>query len=123
MPVTGDVFNSKWFTAQRDLGTWSPETPNAFYPRYSFKTYSANDKYLINLAHLKIQNLRFGYQLPAGVVTKLKLDRVYLYSSIENLGYIYYKSFVKYDPEIIQNYGGSSYPPQSQFSFGINISI
>lgn len=123
MPIAGDVFNSKWFTAQKELGTWSPQTPDAFYPRYSSKTYSASDQYLINLAHLKVQNLRVGYQLPAGIVSKIKLDRVYIYTSIENLGYIYYKSFVKYDPEIIQNNGGGGYPPQRVFSFGINIGI
>jgi len=123
MPVAGDQFNSKWFVAQKALGTWTYETPNAFYPRYSFKTYAANDRYLLNLAHLRIKNLRVGYQLPAKIMSKIKTDRVYVYSSIENLGFIYYKSFVKYDPEILQNYGGSGYPPQRQFSFGINIRI
>ena len=123
MPVAGDQFNSKWFTAMRALGTWSYETPNAFYPRYSFRTYGANDQYLLNLAHLKVKNLRFGYQLPSAISSKIKLDRIYIYTSIENLGYIYYKSFVKYDPEILQNYGGSGYPPQRQISFGINIGI
>jgi len=123
MPVAGDQFNSKWFTAQRDLGTWTYETPSAFYPRYSFRTYAANDQYLLNLANLKVKNLRFGYQLPSVLSSKVKLDRIYVYTSIENLGYIYYKSFVKYDPEILQNYGGSGYPPQRQISFGINIGI
>lgn len=123
MPVAGDVFNSKWFVAQKELGTWTPQAPDAFYPRYSSKTYSSNDQYLLNLANLKVQNLRIGYQLPAGIISKLKLDRVYIYTSIENLGYIYYKSFVKYDPEILTNYGGAGYPPQRQISFGINIGI
>jgi TonB-linked SusC/RagA family outer membrane protein len=123
MPSAGDQFNSKWFVEQRALGTWTHESPNAFYPRYSFKTYAANDQYLLNLAHLRIKNLRFGYQLPAKIMSKVKTDRFYLYTSIENLGFIYYKSFVKYDPEILQNNGGSGYPPQKQFSFGINIRI
>lgn len=123
MPSAGDQFNSKWFVEQRALGTWTYETPNAFYPRYSFKTYAANDQYMLNLAHLRIKNLRVGYQLPAKVMSRIKTDRIYVYSSLENLGFIYYKSFVKYDPEILQNYGGSGYPPQRQFSFGINIRI
>jgi TonB-linked SusC/RagA family outer membrane protein len=123
MPSAGDQFNSKWFVAQRELGTWTNETPGAFYPRYSFKTYAANDQYLIDLAHLNVKNLRIGYQLPANILSKIKTDRVYIYTSIENLGYIYYNSFVKYDPEILQNYGGSGYPPQRQYSFGLNIRI
>lgn len=123
MPVAGDQFNSKWFVAQRELGTYTYETPDAFYPRYSSRTYAANDQYLLNLANLKIKNLRIGYQLPEKIKSKIKTDRFYIYSSIENLGYIYYKSFVKYDPDILQNYGGSGYPPQRQFSFGLNIRI
>ncbi len=123
MPVAGDQFNSKWFVAQRQLGTWSYENPNAFYPRYSSRTYAANDQYLLNLAHLRIKNLRVGYQLPPKIASRFKTDRVYMYVSIENLGYIYNKSFVKYEPEILANYGGSGYPPQRQYSFGINIRL
>lgn len=123
MPVAGDQFNSKWFVAQKALGTWTHENPNAFYPRYSSKTYPANDQYVLNLAHLNVRNLRIGYQLPSKVQSKIKTDRVYIYSSFENLGYIYYKSFVKYDPEILQNTGGAGYPPQRQFSFGLNIRL
>ncbi len=123
MPVAGDQFNSKWFVAQRELGTWSYENPNAFYPRYSNKTYAANDQYLLNLAHLRVKNLRVGYQIPSKISSKFKTDRVYMYVSIENLGYIYNKSFVKYEPEILANFGGSGYPPQRQFSLGINVRI
>lgn len=123
MPVAGDQFNSKWFVAQRELGTWSYENPNAFYPRYSSRTYAANDQYLLNLAHLRIKNLRVGYQLSQKLSSKFKTDRVYMYISIENLGYIYNKSFVKYEPEILANFGGSGYPLQRQYSFGINIRL
>jgi TonB-linked SusC/RagA family outer membrane protein len=123
MPVAGDQFNSKWFVAQRALGTWTHENPNAFYPRYSFRTYAANDQYILNLAHLRVRNLRIGYQLPPKITSRIKTERIYVYTSIENLGFIYYNSFVKYDPEILQNYGGSGYPPQRQFSFGVNIRI
>ena len=123
MPAGGNIWNSKWFTVHRELGTWTPETPDNYYPRHSFKTYAANDQYQINLAHLKIKNLRIGYNLPKAFVNKTKLDKVYVYMSIENLGYIYYKSIIKYEPEIISNYGGMGYPPQRQFSFGVNIGI
>jgi TonB-linked SusC/RagA family outer membrane protein len=122
-PAGGDIWNSKWFTVHRELGTWTPETPDNYYPRHSFKTYAANDQYQLNLAHLKIKNLRIGYNLPKLLVNKVRLDRVYVYTSIENLGYIYYKSIIKYEPEIISRYGGMGYPPQRQFSFGLNIGI
>jgi hypothetical protein len=122
-PAGGDIWNSKWFDVHKELGTWTPETPDNYYPRHSFKTYAANDQYQLNLAHLKIKNLRIGYKLPGNLVSKVNLNRVYFYTSIENLGYIYYKSLIKYEPEIINRYGGMGYPPQKQFSFGVNIGI
>jgi TonB-linked SusC/RagA family outer membrane protein len=122
-PAGNDVWNSKWFTIHRELGTWTPETPDNYYPRHSFKTYPATDQYQLDLAHLKIRNLRIGYNLPKSLVSIANLNRVYFYTSIENLGYIYYKSLIKYEPEIITRYGGMGYPPQKQFSFGVNIGI
>ncbi len=122
-PAGGNIWNSKWYTVHRELGTWTPETPDNYYPRHSFKTYAANDQYQLNLAHLKIKNLRVGYNVPTSLANKAKLSRVYVYMSIENLGYIYYKSIIKYEPEIIANYGGKGYPPQRQISFGVNIGI
>ncbi|MDX9881443.1 MAG: TonB-dependent receptor [Prolixibacteraceae bacterium] len=121
-----------WFREHEELGTWSPETPNAFYPRKIFNTTygalsknnaRANDQYAVNLAHLKIRNVRLGYNLPKNLISKIDLKRVYVYTSIENLGYIFYKSWIKYDPEIIDSYNGQGYPTQRVISFGINLTL
>ena len=76
-----------------------------------------------NLAHLRIQNIRIGYNLPKKLLDKVKLRKVYIYTSAENLGMIYYKSNFRYEPEIIARYGGAGYPPQRQISLGVNIGI
>ncbi|MGM0376399.1 MAG: SusC/RagA family TonB-linked outer membrane protein [Bacteroidota bacterium] len=123
MPAQGNVWNSKWFDVHKELGTWTPETPDNYYPRHSFKTYRPNDQYALDLAHLRIKNLRIGYNLPERWLDNAGLQKVYFYTSIENMGYIYYNSKIKYEPEIIANYGGMRYPPQKQFSFGVNIGI
>lgn len=122
-PANFDIWNSKWFDDTMALGHWTPETPDAYYPRASFKTYAANDQYEINLAHLRIQNLRIGYNLPKVVLDATKLAKVYVYLSGENLGMIYYKSKFNYQPELIARYGGAGYPPQRQISVGMNIGI
>jgi hypothetical protein len=123
MPAGANIWNSKWFTNTLAMGTWTPDTPNNYYPRASFKTYAANDQYEINLAHLRLQNLRIGYNLPKELLDATKLEKVYIYVSGENLGMIYYKSKFKYEPEIIARYGGAGYPNQRQISVGINLGI
>ena len=119
-----DQWNGGWFKEHEELGTWTPETPNAFYPRKSFSTKNTsreNDQYSVNLAHLKIRNIRLGYNLPKSLINKISIDRLYIYTSLENLGYIFYKSWIKYDPEIIDNYNGQGYPTQRIISFGLNL--
>ncbi|WP_163378401.1 SusC/RagA family TonB-linked outer membrane protein [Cyclobacterium sp. SYSU L10401] len=123
IPAGVNIWNSKWFTSHRELGTWSPETPDNYFPRHSFKTYGANDQYVENLAHLRVQNLRLGYNLPQSLLERAKLRKVYVYTSAENLGMIYYKSNFRYEPEILSRYGGNGYPPQRQISFGVNVGI
>lgn len=123
MPAGGNIWNSKWFVEHRELGTWTPDTPDNYFPRHSFKTYGANDQYVENLAHLRIQNLRLGYNLPKSLINRAKLRKVYIYTSAENLGMIYYKSNFRYEPEILARYGGAGYPPQRQISFGVNIGL
>ncbi len=115
-----------WFKEHEELGTWTPETPNAFYPRKAFNTKNnarANNQYYVNLANLKIRNLRLGYDLPQSLISKIKIDRIHVYTSLENLGYIFYKSWIKYDPEIIDSYNGQGYPTQRVISFGLNLSL
>jgi TonB-linked SusC/RagA family outer membrane protein len=115
-----------WYKEHEELGVWSPETPDAWYPRYAFngKNYGrANDQYMLNLANLRVRNIRIGYNLPASLISRIKLRKVYLYSSIENAGYIYYNSWIKYDPELIDNYSGQGYPIQRVISFGLNVGL
>jgi hypothetical protein len=125
-PSNGGQFSGGWYKEHENLGVWSPETPNAWYPRLSFdskNTNRANDQYTVNLANLKIKNVRLGYSLPQSLAKKILMQKVYLYTSIENLGYIFYKSWIKYDPEIIDGYNGQGYPPQRVVSFGLNLTL
>jgi len=125
-PTYGGQWSGGWYQEHEDLGVWSPETPNAFYPRldfYSKNTNRANDQYAINLANLKIKNIRLGYSLPNNLISKVNMQKVYFYSSIENLGYIFYKSWINYDPDIIDGYNGQGYPLQRVISFGVNLTL
>jgi hypothetical protein len=119
-------WNGGWYKEHEELGTWTPETPDAFFPLKAFNqknTNRANDQYAVNLANLKIKNLRIGYSLPKSLIGKIDMQRVYVYTSIENLGYIFYKSWIDYEPDIIDSYNGQGYPPQRVISFGLNLSL
>lgn len=108
----------------KDLGYWKPTNTKAFFPMLTYNTKNRknpNDQYTLNLAHLRIRNIKLGYNIPKSILHKIKMSSLYLYASAENLGFIYYKSFVKMEPDLLSADQGRGYPPQQYYSFGINV--
>jgi TonB-linked SusC/RagA family outer membrane protein len=127
---------------------WSPENPNAYFPRprgyVAFagaggarELTSINNKYLQDLAYVRLKNLTIGYSLPRKVLPKNVLENVRFYFSGENL-LTATKLHSKYvDPEeaaanptnsgVINSSGTTSssaiamYPWAKTFSFGIDV--
>lgn len=116
---------------------WTPENTDAFYPRpmdyqqAQNGNYNVNDRYLLNMAYLRLKTLTFGYSLPKAWLSKFKVQGLRVYFTGENLFTI---DGVKpdIDPEIgIRTAGtssdarnfGRSYPYQKTVSFGIQLSL
>jgi len=72
---------------------WSPENPNAYWPRYrgyvaqstNRELYVAQTKYLQNVAYIRLKNIQVGYNLPIGLISKIHLTNARFYVSGENL--------------------------------------
>ncbi|MBO9620633.1 MAG: SusC/RagA family TonB-linked outer membrane protein, partial [Niabella sp.] len=110
---------------------WSESNPNAYFPL--LRGYSAlnatlskaNDKYIQNLAYLRLKNVSIGYSLPANMIKKIGLSRLHVYFSGQNL-FTWTKLHSKYiDPEQV-GFGGAdksanAYPFFKTFSFGLDI--
>jgi len=90
-------------------------------------------RYLLSGAYLRLKNLTIGYTFPSGVLEKIKVSRLRIYASGENLTEL---SKVKkyFDPESITDNvdkvdpskstssgWGYAYPFQRKFSFGLEI--
>lgn len=116
---------------------WTEENPDAFYPRpmtYGQSmsgNYNINDRYLLNMAYLRLKTLTVGYSLPKSLLNKFYVQGLRVYFTGENLFTI---DGVKpaIDPEIgIRTAGGRSdsrnfgrsYPYQKSISFGIQLSL
>ncbi|MCF7567768.1 TonB-dependent receptor [Sabulilitoribacter arenilitoris] len=121
----GSVFFAPFFKETTDLGYWTANNPGAFLPRngYHGKNRLPTDQYLLNLAHLRIRNIRLGYNIPTHLVQKMGLRSLNVYASGENLGFIFYKSFIKLDPQLLAASSGEGYPPSRTFSLGLNIGL
>lgn len=118
---------------------WTPENPNAYFPR--LRGYEAlnergqlnvaNDRYLQNLAYLRLKNLTIGYSLPENLIKKLNLSRARIYISGENLFTLSKLRSDYIDPEqAAGDYNNSTqdpnarvYPFNKMYSFGLDISF
>lgn len=121
-----------WYEHQLDY--WTPDNTNAFYPRpadYGAAVdkwnFQPQTKYLLDMSYLRMKNITFGYTLPKVLTERIKLNRVRLYFSGENL-LTFDKLDVPIDPEIdfsqsqldLDRAGfGRVYPYRKTFSFGL----
>ena len=115
---------------------WSETNRNAYFPRpRGYNAYSTgalghvNDRYLVNLAYLRLKNFTFGYSLPEKLTMRAKISQVRFYFTGENL--CYWSPVKKYtrtmDPEIAGTSGtnaagtGVGYAFPKTYSIGVDI--
>ncbi len=113
--------NQLFSNVHRDvaLNYWTPDNPNAKYPRLSING-SQNNKApsthnQIDKSFMRLKSAEIGYTLPKDVCKKLHSSGVRFYVSGNNLFTI--SKFKLWDPEIL-NSQGSSYPNMRAVNFG-----
>lgn len=114
---------------------WSEENPNGYFPRQrGYQAYSSgslgvnSDRYMQNVAYLRLKNLTLGYTLP---ISKKVLNKVRVYFSGENL--FYWSPLKKYcktiDPELAitsstyYSNSGLGYGYSKSFSVGLDVTF
>ena len=124
---------------KQHLDYWTPENPDAYYPNpyiapakslktYAYKTQLLSDRYLQNASYLRLKNLTFNYTLPISWTQKLKLEKINVFFSGENLLTIT-KLVKMLDPELLVgvdgnvNSAGKIYPLNKVYSFGLNLNF
>ncbi len=88
--------------------TTIPANYDAFYPRAanagSAFNMVTNDKYLLNMAYLRIKNITFGYTLPQNLSKVASLQKARIYVSLENFFTFDHLKGLPIDPEEIAGY-------------------
>ena len=97
---------------------------NNFYPQ---------DKYLINLAYLRLKNLTVGYTLPQQWTRKATIEKVRIYASFNNLAdLVNHTAQYGFDPEVSTGrgtggFGNGTYgrvePLMRSYSFGLQVTL
>jgi hypothetical protein len=95
---------------------------------YTYNTL-ASTRYLENADFLRVRNITLGYTFPKKVVSKLTLQSLRLYATVNNLYCL--TKYDGFDPEIAINpyyayyrgYDTGSVPQSRSFIFGLNVSF
>jgi TonB-linked SusC/RagA family outer membrane protein len=140
--IGNKIFNvSKWFTdfypsfsgaaiSERVKESWTPQNTGATIPIFetasNFSTNTqASSFYVENGSYLRLQNVSLGYNLPKSILDKLKLNRVHLYASTNNLFTV--TKYQGLDPQVggnaDTNFGidVGNYPLTKSFTVGLNL--
>lgn len=110
---------------------WTPTNTDTNIPRpiniENNTNYNISDRYVEDGSYVRIQNVTFGYNLPQDLLSSVKMSRVRLYASVQNL--YTFTNYSGYDPEIgsfnqsplLSGIDNGRYPSPRTFSFGVNV--
>ncbi|WP_152267737.1 SusC/RagA family TonB-linked outer membrane protein [Agriterribacter humi] len=121
---------------------WTPETPNAFYPA-AYNNAGSNtannmqvqDRYLLNMAYMRLKNLTIGYSLPQALLNKAHINTLRVYVALENFITWDHLGGLPIDPESISGYSmwnesnynlgrtGTGVPAFKSFSAGLQLNF
>lgn len=117
--------NFEIFSTERVLDRWTPDNPDASYPRLEAANNKNNahynDFWVRDASYFRLKNLQIGYTIPATLTDRVKVERLRIYVGGTNLFTI---TDVEsgLDPE---TYDGrpNYYPPLKIYSMGINLTF
>jgi TonB-linked SusC/RagA family outer membrane protein len=104
------------------LDRWTPNNPNAAYPRMYYNpshNIVFSDYWLENASYMRLKNVQLGYSIPRDLLRKINVNRLKFYFSADNLLTLT-KYFGGFDPEVRET-AGDSYPQMKTFSFGLQL--
>ena len=107
---------------------WTPERPNAKYPRLTYLNESTNntqvsDFWTRDASYITLQNVELGWTLPAKWTAKMRMSAFRVYLQGQNL--LRFSKFDLWDPNLTGSGGASvySYPTTRVISFGVSASF
>lgn len=123
--MNGTNYRADW------LNRWTGEGTSNYYPRVTFVDNNMNlqtvsDFYIHDGSFVRLRNITLGYTLPKNITKVIKLNKLRLYISSENL--LTFTRYLGFDPEIgggvfSNGIDNGIYPQSRTFMTGINITF
>lgn len=114
------------------LNRWTPQNTNTDVPKAALgRSRRVSTRWIYDGSYIRLKNLSLGYNLPSSVLRNLKLTKLRIYVSAQNI--LTLTDYPGYDPEVNYNTGGNaggnrnvgldygSYPNATSYTLGVNI--
>ncbi len=115
------VISTKWRNA------WTLQNTNTNVPSLKYDNTwdnSENSFWVHDLSFVKLKNVQLGYACPISLVSKLGVQKIYIYANAQNVFSIVNKDYEGYDPERNTfDSGNNLYPVPRIISFGVNLNF
>lgn len=114
------------FFAEDAANRWRPGAPSNKFPRVDDKMYTSinganpNTFWLKNTDFIRLKNLEIGYNLPAKLLSRFRINSLRIYANGFNLLTFDKLKYINLDPEGNSN-TGVFYPQQKIYNVGLNL--
>ena len=121
--ITTDVpsITKRW----RDA--WTPKNTDTDIPSIKIDNSWDNSQssyWVKEISFVKLRNIQLGYDLPANIVSRLGIKKIYAYANAQNVFTIVDKDYEGYDPERNTfDAGDRLYPNPRIISIGVNVNF
>lgn len=107
------------------MDRWTPNNPNATYPRLTMGSESTNnatksDFWIQDASYLRVKNVQIGYRFPEKWLKKIYFKDIDIYASCEN-PWVFSSMKGGWDPEYNAGGSGRAYPVARVISLGLNV--
>lgn len=123
-------FGMSWRTPLKDvaLNSWTEDNKDAKYPQYiygdPYNATSGSSRFLYSGNFLRLSNITLGYTVPKNLTSRILIQKLRVYVSVDNLHTWTAGDFVGYNPETYASgYIAWQYPATCTFIGGIQLTF
>ena len=111
---------------QHQTNAWRPDNTGALFPRllpsgFGGNNFVVSDWWIRSASYFRLKNVNLGYTLPQSVLKKIRIERLRVFVSGQNL-FTLTPAWDGFDPEI-NNANAEFYPVMRTFTFGLNVNF
>ncbi|MEQ8553076.1 MAG: TonB-dependent receptor [Cyclobacteriaceae bacterium] len=106
---------------------WSPENPDASYPRLTqgdnHNNFETSDYWVYDASYLRLRNIQVGYSFPKTLIERLSIEKARVFFLGHNLFTLFDDLPEGVDPNVPNGTGGAYYTATKLMSLGLEISF